>query len=77
MAAFVGGPLALLASAVGAAVLLKWWALLLVPVGIVVWLAWYSTSSRGNVGLKSTSWLVGLAAIFYLFDLPITYDRLL
>ena len=63
MSALVGGPLMLLGSAVLAAFVAGWWALLLIPTGLVVWMAYYGSSSIGGARLSLVSMLLVVAAV--------------
>lgn len=38
MGAFVGGPLALAASAIYAVFVISWWSVLIIPIGTLIWL---------------------------------------
>lgn len=65
LGAFVGGPLALLASAVLAVLVVGWWSALAIPLGSLLWFSYYGMSSRGGARLTSVSFLLVAAAVLY------------
>lgn len=48
LGAFVGAPVCLVAALVLAGVLLRWWAILAIPVAVLGYIAYWGTSSRGD-----------------------------
>jgi hypothetical protein len=69
--AFVGGPLLALISAVLAVASFHWWAFLIVPACLGVWLVYKGVSSRGNAGMVFISLaLAGSFAAYFAHLMP-------
>jgi hypothetical protein len=68
LAAFVGGPVALLLSAAGAVFAVGWLGALVIPVGLLLWFGYYSTSSRGAARLTTISAVLIAAAVLTVID---------
>jgi len=67
--AFLGGPLALLASLILAIFALKWWAVLAVPICVTVWLVYHGMSCRGDAGILFVSFLLLGSIVLYFSSL--------
>jgi hypothetical protein len=61
--AFVGGPLALLASFVMAALAFGWWAALAIPVSVVIYFVFAGASSMPKQGMGGVSVVLALAIL--------------
>jgi hypothetical protein len=62
--AFLGGPLLLVGSSVLLVFALKWWwSVLAIPLSGLVWVAYYSMSSRGDARLRLVSLVVVAVAV--------------
>ena len=90
--AFLGGPLAMLSSAVVAVLAFEWWALLITPAAFVLWFLNQSMSSRGDASIRTHSLLLvtavgvhlagrllspGVSSFLALFALALWCSRLL
>jgi hypothetical protein len=74
LGAFVGGPVSLLASFVMAGLAFRWWAVLAIPVSIVVYFVFTGASSMPKQGMAAVSVLLALALLgLYLDWFPSDY----
>lgn len=74
MGAFIGSPLAVLVSAILAILVIGWWSALAIPVALLVWIRWYSTSSHGRARLTGVSVLLVAVVVFWRLGSPVTRD---
>jgi hypothetical protein len=68
--AFLLGPTLLLGSAVLTALILKWWAFLVIPVGLLVYFVNQGESMKATAGLFNLSWGFGISVVVLLTDPP-------
>ncbi len=70
LGAFLGGPIALLASAVLAAIFIGWWSLIVIPAGFVLWFGYYSQSVLASARLTLISILLFAVGVLFVASSP-------
>jgi hypothetical protein len=75
MAAFLGSPLTLVVASALAIATVRWWAILVIPIGILAWILHGSASSLGRAGLTPTTLLLSGLVVAWLLNIG-GYDTL-